>query len=88
MRTLFGGLLCLFVFMYVLGAPTTLWSPSTTSDAVEERLIEESLLGSSSIPSASVTVLFRHVSRLSFDLSLVFPDRLMDGGLFRPPCAG
>ncbi len=75
------ALLCLCVFMQVLGVPTTLWSMELVND-----LYEGSILNGDSITAWQVFLVRPTIERVSSDVRHPVPERLPDRALFRPPC--
>lgn len=74
-------LLCLCVFMQVLGAPTSLWNLE-----LEEDVLESSILEALSIPTGRVPQGRDRSWFCRSDMCQFPADVLSDGGLFRPPC--
>ena len=81
LRILCIGLLCLGVFMQVLGVPSSLWCLDVAEDLLEGQILEDV-----SIPTWKELVAFATLRLPRTDPSSRAPDMLVEGLLFRPPC--
>ena len=75
------GLLCLGVFMQVLGAPSSMWCMDPTEELIDAQILEDL-----SIPTWKHHDAFSPLRVSRSDLSYRVHDMIVEGLLFRPPC--